>query len=65
MTCIVCAQADGRRVIGRRDAGVFVRAVRHHGLQSRLPKIAQEVTLPPQPAVVYLQCLKPRPALCA
>ena len=39
----VIAQADGRRVIGRRDAGVFVRAVKHHGLQARLPTIAQEV----------------------
>lgn len=43
------AQSDRRRVIGRRDAGVFVRAVRHHGLQSRLPRIAQEVRPPPAP----------------
>lgn len=36
-------QADKQKVIGRRDAGVFVRSVRRHGLQSRLPAIAHEV----------------------
>ena len=33
----------GRRVLGRRDANVFIRSVRRHGMVARLPVIAMEV----------------------
>lgn len=31
--CLLGLQGAEKRVLGRRDAGVFVRAVRHYGLQ--------------------------------
>jgi hypothetical protein len=34
---------NSRRILGRRDANVFIRAVKRHGLVSRMDAIAAEV----------------------
>ncbi len=36
-------ERNSRRILGRRDANVFIRAVKRHGLVSRMDAIAAEV----------------------